>query len=358
MQMLRAVLVHLVGILLFGLTACAEEGSPKIDKDPPKEEPTVDSLFLNPVHTSGPDPWVFQKDDHYYLTFTTGINVTLYKTDVMSDLSKAYQRVVWTPPASGPNSRNIWAPEIHFIRDKWYIYYAADDGNNDNHRMFVLENSSADPTVGQWVDKGELKLPGDRWAIDGTIFEHADQLYYLWSGWSGATNGRQDLYICKMTDPYTAEGDRVLLTKPELSWETNGTNPTVVEGPQVLKNGDKLFMIYSAGGCWTDGYSLGMLTAAADADLMTAESWVKSPNPVFSQNPSGNAFGPGHNGFFKSLDGTEDWIIYHANPFEGQGCGGARSIRIQPFTWDQQGYPDFGTPHPLYQKLTRPSGEY
>ncbi|MBV6647844.1 MAG: family 43 glycosylhydrolase, partial [Cyclobacteriaceae bacterium] len=149
-----------------------------------------------------------------------------------------------------------------------------------------------------------------------------------------------------------------LLTKPEFSWETNGVLPTVTEGPQILKNGDKIFIVYSAGGCWTDGYSLGLLTASAEADLMDPASWQKTTEPVFTQNPQGMAFGPGHNGFFKTLDGEEDWIIYHANPFAGQGCGSNRSIRIQPFTWDENGVPVFGTPHPLQEKLTKPSGEY
>lgn len=356
--MLRSVLIHLIGTSMIILSACAASTEPEIVKEEPKEDQDLDSLFLNPIHTSGPDPWVFHMDDQYYLTFTTGINVTLYWTEIMSDLTDASSRVIWTPPPTGPNSRNIWAPEIHFVNGKWYIYYAADDGNNDNHRMFVLENSSEQPTIGVWQDKGQLDLPGDRWAIDGTIFEVDGQLYYLWSGWEGSSNGRQDIYICKMDDPLTPVGDRILLTKPEYSWETNGVDPTVVEGPQVLVKDNKVFIVYSAGGCWTDGYSLGLLTADISSDLMDPTSWIKNSEPIFTQNVDGNAFGPGHNGFFKSVDGTEDWIIYHANPYAGQGCGGNRSIRIQPFDWDENGDPVFGIPHPLYKKLTRPSGEY
>lgn len=356
MSVARTLSVKLIAFILLSFYACAQE-DPGNDVNPNPEEET-DSLFLNPIHTSGPDPWVFQKNDKYYLTFTTGNNVTIYESEIMSDLSQRNQKVAWTPPATGPNSRNIWAPEIHFIDDKWYIYYAADDGNNDNHRMFVLENENENPLNGEWIDRGQLDLPDDRWAIDGTIFKQNDQLYYLWSGWEGATNGRQDIYICKMENPTTPTGNRILLTKPELSWETNGVNPTVVEGPQVIQKDGHIFIVYSAGGCWTDGYSLGLLSADASADLMDPESWTKSEEPVFSKNEQGNAFGPGHNGFFKSVDETEDWIIYHANPQSGQGCGGNRSIRIQPFSWNQSGFPEFGEPHPLNQRLTKPSGEY
>lgn len=358
MHFIQTVSIQFLGIMLLAAVACSNDSNGDVEPGPDTTAVAVDSLFTNPILTSGPDPWVFQDGEYYYLTFTTGGNVTVYRTREMSDLSGAIQRVIWRAPATGPNSRNIWAPEIHKVNGKWYVYYAADDGNNDNHRMFVLQNENEDPLLGTWQDLGELELPADRWAIDGTIFEHNDELYYLWSGWEGASNGRQDIYICRMTDPMTATGERILLTKPELNWETNGVNPTVTEGPQVIKKDDLIHFVYSAGGCWTDGYALGLLTANEADDLMDPASWQKSDIPVFSKNPDGNAYGPGHNGFFRSADGTEDWIIYHANSFPNQGCADARSIRIQPFTWSEEGMPEFGQPHPLNEELTRPSGEY
>jgi len=34
---------------------------------------------------------------------------------------------------------------------------------------------------------------------------------------------------------------------------------------------------------------------------------------VFQRSNTNGVYGPGHNGFFKSPDGTEDWIVYQAN---------------------------------------------
>lgn len=328
-----------------------------------KQEPEVllteTQTFQNPLLLHGPDPWVFQKGDTYYLTHSTGNSLKIYRTKNMSKLGEAESKVVWTPPATGMNSKEIWAPEIHFVNNKWYAYYAADDGKNDNHRMWVLENESEDPFEGTWVDKGKMNLADDRWAIDGSVFEHNGQLYFVWSGWEGSVNKRQDIYISKLSNPWTADGARVLISKPELDWEVKGTSdelPTVNEGPQFLKKDNKLFIVYSASGCWTDDYTLGILTASADADLMNPASWVKSQQPVFSKNPEGHVFGPGHNSFFKSPDGTEDWIIYHANPEAGQGCGNNRSARMQPFTWNDDG-PVFGMPVSLDTPISVPSGE-
>jgi GH43 family beta-xylosidase len=312
--------------------------------------------FANPLLPSGPDPWVVQKDGWYYVTHTTGRDLRLYKTRNMSDLARAQVRTIWVPPSTGMNSKQLWAPEIHFLRGKWYFYYAADDGDNKNHRMWVLENEG-DPFTDAWVDKGQLALPGDKWAIDGTAFEHNGQLYFLWSGWEGDTNVRQVIYLVRMSDPLTPDGDRILLSKPELPWEKQGGAPAINEGPEFLRHDDKVFIVYSASGCWTDDYALGLLSASSSSDITNPQSWTKFQKPVLVKNPAAAAFGPGHNSFFTSPDGTEDWILYHANPGPGQGCGGKRSPRMQRFSWTADGFPDFGTPVSLDEQIDVPAGE-
>ena len=121
-----------------------------------------------------------------------------------------------------------------------------------------------------------------------------------------------------------------------------------------MKHGDKIFLVYSASGCWTDAYALGMLTSTSGSDLLDASSWKKSGRPVFQQNPAANAFGTGHNSFFKSPDGKRNWIIYHANSAPGQGCGAHRSPRAQPFNWNSDGSPNFGGPVGVGVEIPRP----
>ena len=77
---------------------------------------------------------------------------------------------------------------------------------------------------------------------------------------------------------------------------------------------------------------------------MDPESWIKNPQPVFKQSPANGVYAPGHNSFFKSPDGQQDWILYHANDKPGQGCGRFRSPRTQPFKWNEDGTPNFGEP--------------
>ncbi|MXV50991.1 family 43 glycosylhydrolase [Pedobacter sp. HMF7647] len=310
------------------------------------------ATFTNPLLPSGADPYSFYKDGYYYYTNTTGHNIVLWKSKSIADLKTAPKKVIWTPPAGTNYSKEIWAPEVLFLKGKWYAYFAADDGKNDNHRMYVLENSSADPMKGEWVFKGKVGDSTNRWAIDGDIAEIDNQLYMIWSGWEGSKNGKQEIFIAKLKNPWTVAGERVKISVPTYKWETIGdlhddVNPPHVdvnEGPQFLRHGDKIFIIFSASGCWTDFYTLGLLSASAGSDLLKPASWKKSEKPVFKQSPEHNVYAPGHNSFFKSPDGTEDWILYHANNKPGLGCGGFRSPRAQKFTWNEDGTPNFGEP--------------
>lgn len=326
---------------------------------------TSATTFTNPLLPTGPDPWVEYKDGWYYYMNTTGNNLTVWKTRNIADLKSAQKKIVWTPPATGPYSHDIWAPEIHFLRGKWYIYFAADAGTNQTHRIWVIENASPDPLEGAWTFKGKLADSTDKWAIDASVFEDQGWLYAIWSGWQGDENGTQSIYIARLKNPWTVEGPRARISTPEYPWEKVGDIPPLLkkdnpphidvnEGPEVLRHNNKLFLTYSASACWTDNYALGMLTADSGAVLINPAAWKKSPQPVFQQSAQAHVYATGHNGFFKSADGKQDWIIYHANSQPGQGCGWHRAPRAQPFTWNGDGSPDFGTPVPAGKPLPKP----
>ena len=323
------------------------------------------STFHNPILPSGADPWVTYQDGFYYYMNSTGNNLTIWKTRNVADLSTAEKKVVWTPPASGPYSKELWAPELHRIQSKWYIYFAADAGDNDTHRIWAVENPASDPLQGTWTFKGKVADRSDKWAIDASVFENGDKLYMVWSGWAGDSNGVQSIYLAQMKNPWTIAGDRVRISTPEYPWEKVGDldpqnriidmpHVDVNEGPEILKHGKNIFVVYSASGCWTNYYELGMITASASSNLMDSASWKKSPHPVFREDPEASAFGTGHNSFFQSPDGKTDWILYHANAKPNQGCEDFRAPRAQPFTWNSDGTPNFGKPLPLGQAIPRP----
>jgi GH43 family beta-xylosidase len=308
------------------------------------------ATFTNPIAEQGQDPWVTIHERSFYYCYAQDNSIRIKSATRLHRIDEGEPAIVWTAPKSGPFSKNIWAPELHRIDGRWYLYFAADDGDNRNHRMFVLR-SEADNPLGPYTFMGKIADASNRWAIDGTVFLAPNGYrYFIWSGWPGETNGQQNLYIAPMSDPLTISGERILISEPTLPWETT-SDPKVNEGPQILRRGENVHIIFSAGGSWTDDYCLGRLTLTGD-DPLAPGAWTKHPKPVFAK--TGLVLGPGHASFIhlKNADGPADWIVYHAA--RKKGSGWVRDIRLQPFTWDAQDSPDFGEPIPPGVPITTP----
>ncbi|WP_158559319.1 RICIN domain-containing protein [Deminuibacter soli] len=285
------------------------------------------------------DPWVIKVGSTYYYCGSDGGRLWITQSATLENILKPAKTYIFTPPAGTGYSSDLWAPELHFLGGHWYVYFAADNGNNDNHRMHVLEGGTDpnNPLNGSYTYKARLAAATDRWAIDGSPFTYNGQTYFVWSGWEGTTNVSQYLYIAAMSNPYTISGDRVEISRPDYAWEKVGS-PTVNEGPEVLVSGTTISVIYSASGSWTNDYCLGRLTCT-NGNVMSKASWTKGATPAFSQ--FGNVYGPGHASFVQSPDNIQWWIVYHAA--NSNGSGWDRRIMIQQFAWDGN-TPYFGYP--------------
>jgi GH43 family beta-xylosidase len=279
----------------------------------------------------GQDPEVEMRNGTFNLVQSDGCNIHLRQSATMGGLVSALDQIVLSPGCS-----NLWAPEIHWITNKWYLYYSL--GNPDLlHRVYVAESQGTLAT-GPYTIRGVLFNTFRN--IDGSVFTATNgQLYFIFSG---NPSGNQNIYIAPMSNPYTLSAAPVTISAPTLLWKTVGTPPSVNEGPFGFTHNGRTFIVYSASGCWTDSYCLGLLTLTGTNPLDPSE-WTKS-GPVFSQQTG--AYGPGHNGVFTDANG-QWWNIYHANNLSGQGCGGARQLRIQRVAWDANNLPVFGAPVPL-----------
>lgn len=282
------------------------------------------------------DPYVFAQDGRYYYCESSPSGLFVRTATDPLAFGRADRHRVWTPPDRGPVSRHLWAPELHRIDGRHYIYFAADDGDNANHRMWVLGATSDDPS-GSYELRGSLDTQG--WAIDGTTFATADdKRYFVWSGWPADRDGRQNLYIARMKSATELATPRTLLTEPDQPWERHGL--PLCEGPQILFRHNRLFLVYSASGSWTADYCLGLLEYLA-GPITDTNSWRKL-GCVFRRN--NHAWGVGHCGFAVTPDGT-DWLLYHAKTSRRPGWTD-REVRTQPFTWTADGRPNFGSPLP------------
>lgn len=320
----------------------------------------VSETFTNPVW-DGADPWLVKQGGDYVYCLSANNSITVSRSKYMT--KKGEMKIIWRAPQTGWNRSCIWAPEIHFVDGHWYVYYAAGEaGPPFIHQRTGVLRSKTDDVFSDYEDMGML-YTGDHpddpesniWAIDMTILEHKGILYAIWSGWleqmdTDATS--QHLYIQEMENPYTLKGKRILLSSPEESWETGGPL-NLNEGPEILTHGDQVFIIYSCRESWLIEYRQGMLQLNnPNDDLLDPSNWTKK-GPVFQGNSA--VYGVGHCSFVKSPDGTEDWIVYHSK--KGTESGWDRDVRMQPFTWNTDGTPGFGTAIPAGREINRPSGE-
>ncbi len=358
-------------VIALGFVALSSCSSNKSSDNLVTNPDSLENTFTNPLFPDcGPDPWAVYHDGYYYYMHTCQDSLVVWRTSDLSKVKDSEHKTVWTP-TDPRHSHHLWAPEIHNIDNKWYIYYAADDGNTDNHQIYVLENANPNPLEGEFTFKGRISTDSNNnWAIDASVFTHQGQLYMVWSGWQTRRidTETQCIYIARMANPWTLDSERVLISKPELDWERKYINPDgsapdyiiyVNEGPQPLHDpsGKYIHIIYSASGCWTPYYSLGMLTATSDADLLSPSSWKKADKPLFVQSEENKVYGCGHNSFFVSPDSTEHYILYHARDtqVDPPGKGDTRTPRMQRFDW-VDGFPVFGKPIATSIRLPKPSG--
>ena len=261
---------------------------------------------------SSRDPHVIFYRGQYYGCFASeGDSLSLICADTIDGLAKAEPHKVYVAEQGRPYSKQLWAPELHIIDGKCYIYVACDDGNNHTHRMYVLENGSDDP-LKPYTMHGKISDASDKWAIDGTIVYIGEKRYFIWSGWEGDTNICQDLYIAEMSDPYTISSDRHRIATPTYSWEKLGAtgeeeSPFINEGPCGFWYKGQLYVTYSAAGSWCEDYCIAMLKLVGD-DPLKAESWYKYEMPVFSQNDL--VKGAGHCSVIVEEDAI--WVFFHA----------------------------------------------
>ncbi|MBW4839179.1 MAG: family 43 glycosylhydrolase, partial [Paenibacillaceae bacterium] len=95
--------------------------------------------YMNPIVEQRADPWVYKHQDGYYY-FTASVpeydRIEVRRSKTLQGLGDAKPAVAWRKYESGPLSANIWAPEIHFIDGKWYIYFAAARTTETNDGLF------------------------------------------------------------------------------------------------------------------------------------------------------------------------------------------------------------------------------
>ena len=301
--------------------------------------------YNSPLVYQRADPYVLYKDGMYY--FTGSIPqydlIELRSAETLDGLTFANSKIIWRRHKSGELSAHIWAPEIHFIDGKWYIYFTA-NSNDDiwSIRPYALV-CEGDPMRDEWRELGRIDVGHDSFALDMTTAVIGGRQYFAWAQTTDHELG-SEIRIAEAETPVRLKSEPVVITTPEYEWEKRGFK--VNEGPAFLHRNGKVFLTYSASDTGPN-YCMGMLWADEDADLLDPASWHKSPEPVFKTSAESMRYGPGHNCF--TTDGEDDVMIYHSRSYpdiwsEDPLYDPNRHAYAMRIRYDENGFPVFDGP--------------
>ena len=265
-------------------------------------------------------PCILRKDGWYYFTASVPEfdRIILRKARTLAELPDAVEKIIWYRHQEGPLSCNIWAPEIHFIDGKWYIYFAAaragaDESGVYDHRIYALMNDDPDPMNGGFTEAGRIDTGWESFSLDSTTVLYGGKRYFIWAQRDFGIPGNSNLYIAEMKNALELKLPAVRLSIPEFDWECRGF--LVNEGPSCLIHGDRLYLTYSASAT-DERYAMGLLSLKEGGEPLKAEDWSKSPVPVMATEEENGLYGPGHNSFTVDEEGR-DLLVFHARPYPG-----------------------------------------
>ena len=326
---------------------------------------SASAAYPDPFITERADPYIADGENGYYY-FTASYpaygsvdngydRIILRCSQTVSGLASAEEKTIWKAHSGGIMAKHIWAPEMHKIGGKWYIFFAAGSSSDIwAIRPYVLRCDSDDPYNGSWTECGQMQASsGDtesfrNFSLDMTYFENNGKHYVIWA----EIKGDSSLFMAEIdpSEPWKLTTKPILLTKPEYDWEM--VNHRVNEGPAVLKTDSKVYVYFSASGTGSE-YCVGRMEADINADLMDIKSWKKLDKPVLSTSDLSGPEGPGHNCFVTDEEGRL-LIVYHARPasHSAKACGTyasdplydpCRHTRISTVTFDSTGAPVINT---------------
>ncbi|MBO7393336.1 MAG: glycoside hydrolase family 43 protein [Abditibacteriota bacterium] len=305
------------------------------------------SKFVNPI-CGAADPCIVKNPDGpgYYYVYST--DEAIYSEFALSpaDFKWSRSNVIFEADPDSDCRYQIWAPELHRIGGKWYIYFCAYGTDETGRRLFVISGDDPMKPFGDRKRIGGPKYAGDKTdihGIDETVFEYKGKLYTVYSGFDGGSPF-QRLLMAEMESPTAMkDGKWVPISKPEYDWEQLHGKP-VNEGPAVLRRNGRLYIIYSCSYAASDDYRMGVLEFTG-GDIMDPANWKKHPKPILVGR--GEMQGTGHCTFTQDADGKV-WCVFHCNrPHSPEQPFGwvNRYLCLQPVVWVD----DFPTLSPVLE---------
>src|SRR5215207_3230860 len=297
----------------------------------------MDLTYQNPLPIKNiGDPFVLRAPDGTYYCYATSAPDGFKAWTSMDLVRWTAIGYVYKRQEGSWGQSDYWAPEVVLYDGKYFMHYSARWGKNQSLRIGV---ATADSPGGPFVDAFNHPMFDLGYAaIDGHVLLDDDGSKYFYYARDCSENivdgcHESHLYVAELNEELTSlKGEPLLITKPEQEWERrSGTEWHWNEGPFVLKEDGRYYLMYSANFYASRDYSVGYAVAEHPMG-----PFIKAlQNPVlFSTNSK--ISGPGHNSVVTSPDGSERFIVYHVH-IDPQNPSGDRQMCIDRMGFREDG---------------------
>ena len=292
------------------------------------------SYYLNPIFAGDyPDPSILKDGDTYYIVHSS------FQYYPGLQIWQSKDLINWAPVTSAlhKNVGSVWAPDIAKYKNKYYIYFPA------NNNIYVV---TANSMAGPWSDPVDLKLAG----IDpGHFVDEKGNRYLYFPNGSYVSLSPDGLSVTsEMKHSYDG-------WKIPREWSIECF---CLEGPKVTKRGDYYYLTVAEGGTAGPATSHMIISARSKSPL---GPWENSPyNPIDrTLNKTEQWCSKGHGTLVEGAN-NKWWLVLHGYEKEYYNMG--RQTLLEPVEWTKDGWfkiaTDIKTEKPIpspYNETQRPA---
>ncbi|TRX28883.1 arabinan endo-1,5-alpha-L-arabinosidase [Flavobacterium franklandianum] len=306
------------------------------------------SFFSSAQDISVHDPVMIKQKDTYYL-YCTGKGISVFSSKDLKTWNKEPaifpEKPLWVNQVVSDFDNHIWAPDISFHNNMYYLYYSVSAFAKNTSAIGVTINTTLDPKdpAYKWVDQGIViqSIPNrDLWnAIDPNLTFDENNTPWLAFGsfWEGLKMVKLNSDLISIAQPE----EWFTIAKRKRTFELADTDPGdgALEAPFVFKKNDYYYQFLSWDLCCRGEKSTYKVVVGRSKKI--TGPYVDKEGKLLNEGGgtlliqgNQNWFGAGHNSTY-TFDG-KDYIVYHAYDAKQKG---RPVLQIKQLQWDADLWP-------------------
>jgi beta-xylosidase len=306
------------------------------------------SCFSSAQDITVHDPVMIKQKDTYYL-YCTGKGISVFSSKDLKNWNKEpaifQEKPLWVDTVVASFDNHIWAPDISFHNNRYYLYYSVSAFAKNTSAIGVTTNTTLDPKdpAYKWVDQGIViqSIPNrDLWnAIDPNLTFDENNIPWLAFGsfWEGLKMVKLNPDLKSIAQPQEWH----TIAKRKRTFELADTDPGdgALEAPFIFKKNGYYYQFLSWDLCCRGEKSTYKVVVGRSKNITgpyldkDGKSLNEGGGTLLIQGDQ-NWFGAGHNSTY-TFDG-KDYIVFHAYDAKQKG---RPLLQIKQLKWDDGLWP-------------------